>query len=615
MSDISVVIYNKIKKEISMKHLSHLLLITMLYTIATGLYAQSCATCNTSNSSSSDTSTNNTDSSCCSDTEVCGNVVCKTVFLPFSQGENRARDYAGIDCFKYVNNPDETSWYFTADIAYQENFHKSKLGAYFFPNGTNTLHVGPDQSPFLTTTPDPTVDVSGFEVLLSSTFDGTLTINPRIRNVIVEPTLYVGLDKWVEGAWFWTKIPITNTRWFLDCCETDSNPGGQYFDPTTTPFLFTHATIQSLAPAFGTENQIQQYFGGELTVGDYHCPLKSGKMICCESNLTAIADIPMHLGYNIIRKDNGYLGIYFRAVFPTGKVKNRQSLFDATVGYKRWQFGIGTNVGTKLYEKNDTSLSLVADGYYTHIFKDSQCRLFDLTSNGCFSRYLPMFEGMESVTTDTTTDLRTTNVLYTGKITPVANVFNVCVGSSFDWNFDGVVFLEGKHKGWIADLGYEVKARSREDLHFQAASSHICDPCMEDCGDCCSLPATGIGTYQYAIKDGLPAPQVNTSLLFQDTDTRSSISGASINNVVAQGSFVDVPTVFLNAQNIESQLDYCSGQIPAALSHKLWGHIGYTLEDYEHPITLGIGAEGEWGHSNKALSLWGIWGKAAIAYN
>src|SRR5579859_4423880 len=162
MSDISVVIYNKIKKEISMKHLSHLLLITMLYTIATGLYAQSCATCNTSNSSSSDTSTNNTDSSCCSDTEVCGNVVCKTVFLPFSQGENRARDYAGIDCFKYVNNPDETSWYFTADIAYQENFHKSKLGAYFFPNGTNTLTVGQD----LSINPASPADVTNFEILL-----------------------------------------------------------------------------------------------------------------------------------------------------------------------------------------------------------------------------------------------------------------------------------------------------------------------------------------------------------------------------------------------------------------------------------------------------------------
>jgi len=607
-----------------MKYFSQIISIALLCTLAPSIYADSCTNCNTSSSSSSDTSVNNTDSSCCSDTEICGNVVCKTVFLPFSQGENRARDYAGIDYFKYVNNPDETSWYFTADIAYQENFKKDKLGAYFFPNGTNTLHVGPDQNPELNPAPDPTVDVSGFEILLSSTFDGTLTINPRIRNVIVEPTLYVGLDKWVEGAWFWTKIPITNTRWSLDCCETVSSVGGNIIaineDGDLTGFVYTALNFTAPtfvefppAPAFGKPDQIQQAFGGVLTVGQYSCPLKAGKIICCESRTTAIADIPVHLGYNIVRQDNGYLGVYLRTVFPTGHIKNRNSLFDATIGYNRWQFGIGTNMGFKLYEKNDTSLSVVADGYYTHIFKKSECRLFDLINNGCFSRYLPAQEGIQVV--PVTTFPASTIVVATGNIVPLANVFNVCVGSSFDWNFDGVVFLQGKHRGWIGDLGYEVKARSREDLHFQAASSHLCDPCMEDCGDCCTPQQVGPNdNKQYAIKGLLFANNYNTNISANSSLHNTTINNATGSNITTE-PLVDNPTVFLNAQNIESQLDYCSGQVPAALSHKLWGHIGYTLEDYDHPITLGLGAEGEWGHANKALSLWGVWGKAAIAYN
>src|SRR5579859_6722354 len=232
----------KIKENTSMKYLSKLMSITLLCALAPGLYADSCTNCTTSNSSSSDTSVNNTDSSCCSDNEICGNVVCKTVFLPFSQGENRARDYAGIDYFKYVNNPDETSWYFTADIAYEENFKRDDLGAYFFPNGTNTLNVGDDK--FID--PLSNTDVSNFEILLSFTFVGALTINPRIRNVIAEPTLYIGLDRWAEGLWLWTKLPITNTRWFLDCCETVSTQGGQLFNSN----IFSSNSF-SPAPAFG----------------------------------------------------------------------------------------------------------------------------------------------------------------------------------------------------------------------------------------------------------------------------------------------------------------------------------------------------------------------------
>src|SRR5579859_1826015 len=580
------------------------LYIISLLCMTQNIQSQTCTGCG--DSSSIDSS----DSSCCTDSEICGNTVCKTVFLPFSQGENRAHDYAGIDYFKYVNNADETSWYATFNIAFEQNFKRDKLGAYFFPNGTNTLNVGIDKATDATSN----ADVSNFNVLLANTFVGSLTISPRIRNVIAEPTLYVGLDKWVEGSWFWTKIPITNTRWFLDCCETVSSQGLPFF---TLDHLFSYTVELSAAPAFGKPDQIQQAFGGVLTVNDYGCPLQAGKIICCESNLTAIADIPMHLGYNIIRKDNGYLGIYFRAVFPTGKIKNRRSLFDATVGYKRWQFGIGTNIGVKLWEKNDSSLSLVADGYYTHIFNISQCRLFDLTNNGCFSRYLPLSEGV--IVSTAPGGFLLNDTLYTGKITSVANAFNTCIKSGFDWNFDGVIFLQAQHKGWLADLGYEVKARSPEHLSLEAVNSHVCDPCMEDCGDCCTFPQTGPNdNKQYAIKTALPAVQPNSSIsgsTFPVNVVLASTNNALINNFAPNlNAVIDEPTIFINTHNLE-QLNYCSGRIPAALSHKLWGHIGYTLADRDRPISFGLGAEGEWGHSNKALSLWGIWGKCGIAYN
>jgi hypothetical protein len=557
--------------------------------------------CGHSSSMSEDAS-----AACCSSatTEICGKATCKTVFLPFSQGENRARDYAGIDPFDYASESDETRWYFTANVAYQENFKRDDLGAYFFPNGTNTLRVGTDQL----LDPTSNADVSNFEILLSDTFVGTLTISPRIRNVIIEPTLYIGLDNYIEGAWFWTKIPIVNTRWFLDCCETVSNGGMPLFEIENE---FSSAVLFSPAPAFGTENQIQQAFGGVLTVGDYHQPLSAGKILCCESKTTGIADFPVHLGYNFIRKDSGYLGIYARAVFPTGKVKNRRSLFDATIGYKRWQFGVGFDAGLILWDNDVSSVKLIADAYYTHIFNTSQCRLFDLKNNGCFSRYLTLFEGLNTVNANHAANVSQSNILYTGNLVPFANVFNICVESGFDWNFDGTIFLQARHNKWLFDLGYELKARAHETLSFKAVNSHACNPCDEGCTDCCTTTSAQ-NNKSYTIKSFLGVTFAeNTSLVPQF----ASINTARINNGSPGGILLDEPNIFITPQNIESQLDFCAGRIPQALSHKLWGHVGYALDGNNHPITIGLGAEVEFGNKNKALSLWSIWAKAGIAYD
>ncbi len=346
-----------------------------LLSLATAAPVQASANCSTCSTSIPSCNACTNDSTC-TDSGCGDNVFCKSKYLPLSQGENRARDYAQISQFQFLADKDDVNFHADFIVEFQQNWKRSQLGEYFFPNGTNTITVGPNGG--------AGVDVRNIDIGLSNTFQGTLTIKPRIRNVIAEPQLYVGLDRWLEGAWFRTKVPIVNTRWFLDCCETDSAGGGQFFATAMTPT----ANGSTPAPAFGTADQIQQAFAGALVWGDKSSPLGAARIICCEENKTGVADFPVDLGYNFVVKEEGYFGAYIRAVFPTGTIKNRRSIFDPTVGYNRWQLGGGVNGGIRLWERDeDSSINFIFDVYATHIFKKSDCRVFDLTANGCCSRY------------------------------------------------------------------------------------------------------------------------------------------------------------------------------------------------------------------------------------
>ena len=519
-----------------------------------------------------------TSSSSCSNFD---NVYCQPKILPFSQGENRARDYAAVTQFQYLPEKDDINWHVDLAIEYQQNFQRGKLGAYFFPNGTNQITVGPSDT--------PGVDVRNVDIGLSDTFLGALRIKPSIQNVIIEPQMYLGLDRWIEGAWLWFKVPITHTRWSLDCCETDSQPGGQFFSS-----IMTNTAVNGpvLCPASGLTNQIESALSGALTWGDMHTKLNAARFICCPSDKTGVADLPIHLGYNFVTKERGYGGIYARVVFPTGSEKNLQSVFNPRVGYKRWQLGAGIDGGVRIFERNeDTTINAIFDVFVTHIFKKTECRVFDLRANGCFSRYLLMKE----------TDV---NGNYTGNLVNFVDIFTTCVQSKFNWNVDGLIFFEFLHRGWTIDLGYEIKARAKEEFE-NCAILTTCNPCNEHAcsDDCCTTAATRLGNKQYGIKGNTGVDGIGNPITTE--------SGATINTYAP----VDPAPVLINGVNFGPQLDFVAAQIPRAVSNKVWAHFGYAWQDRDYPVYAGLGTEVEFGSDNKALHLWGIWAKGGVAYN
>ena len=61
------------------------------------------------------------DSSCSSSTQ-CGNAICKTVLLPFSQADNRARDYRMFQTCQFLPNEDDINWHADIAVEFQQNF-------------------------------------------------------------------------------------------------------------------------------------------------------------------------------------------------------------------------------------------------------------------------------------------------------------------------------------------------------------------------------------------------------------------------------------------------------------------------------------------------------------
>lgn len=527
--------------------------------------------------------TNSCSTSCstdsCLSTSCNGGSHCKPSLLPFSQGENRARDYAGVEHFQFLADQTDSYWHAGLAIEYNENFDRDRLGSYFFPND-NTLTVGPNNTG---------ADIRNVDIGLSDTFVGRLKIEPRIRNIVIEPAVYLGLDHWLAGAYVWLKVPITHTRWELECCETDSTLGGIFFGQVSEMSF----GVSTPVPTSGI-NQIQQAFSGTTTWGDKTTPLESCRISCCKSQQNGVADLPIHIGWTFLERPQGYLGVYLRTVVPTGKQAHSHhghTIFDARVGYDHWQVGGGANLAIKIHSDERTSYNFFIDAYATHIFKKTQCRCFDLKANGCMSRYLLMKEA-------------DSNGLYTGNLVTFADIFNVCATSQFDWNVDALAFFNIQNDAFGFDIGYEFKGRDREKFDCECPFT-LCDSTKDDpCNtDCCLNEANIIGTKQYGIKGTTLVQQAGTLINTQSTSTISA-SGPT-----------DTTPVFINATNFASQLDLNGTAYPRALSHKLWANLSYYWDNYSGSIFATLGGEVEWTNQNNAPRVWGIWAKTGVAYS
>lgn len=304
------------------------------------------------------------------------------------QGVNAVRDLIGWQQLIHLSERD--IWYgaFAITGEYTQSFKPNAIARSLFGNDlqciSNGAILGISGSRASTRgANDWLADYFG----LPTDFQGTMTLRPRIRNVIADVALYFGLDSWVENLYFRIDIPLVHTRWNLNFCENVINAGSNSYSPgyfssnesgNSVSNLLTNATdffTGCKAPTLTNQN------GSTVTFEKLAAARWSGAQCCHGLDATRLADIALILGYDFISYEDYHFGVLVRALAPTGNKPCGLYTFEPIAGNGgSWELGGGISSHIMLWndEYSDATLQLYVDANVTHLFNAHQCRVFDL---------------------------------------------------------------------------------------------------------------------------------------------------------------------------------------------------------------------------------------------
>lgn len=390
------------------------------------------------------------------------------LFVPRSQGVNAARELVGIT--NHINIFDMEKFYGTFAVTpeYTRSFNDDHIRRCLFGD---SLVCDCD-----------TIKISGSAVQnrgskdwladnfgLPTDFESCVSFKPRVSNFLVDFYLYLGLDEWLCGLFFFIHTPVVNTRWDLNFCECDIDAGSNpypigYFAPETV----VRSRLRNCFQEYVTDcNGID--LGDNILIE----PLKFARM-CPESKRdTALADIRFALGWNFFQDEDYHLGIGMLAAAPTGTRPNGELLFEPLIGNgHHWELG-GLLWGHVVFWRSECEETFFAgwiQANITHMFKTRQCRFFDIKCKPN-SRYMlaeRMDTPVELLLADTMpnsiANSTVPNNQFKSLYAPVANLTRQEVDVSVGVQADIVAMLTYTSCGFTWDLGYNFWARTCQKI-------------------------------------------------------------------------------------------------------------------------------------------------------
>jgi len=525
-----------------------------------------------------------------------------------SQGVDAARELVGWQQFINKYDMDSTYGAFYAGVEYTRTFREKQIAQFLFGsdltgNCCNTLLIqGGD------------VENRNCKAWLADyfglpeDFSSEVTFCPRIENVVVDLSFYVGLDEVAEGLYFRIFAPITWSRWNLNMCENVLCEGGtQDFLPG---YMNAEGVERSALPCNFTDA-----IDGCKTWGDMQTGMKHGRMRSCKDTKTRLADIHVALGWNFVRDEDYMFGLNIQATAPTGNKPCGAYLFEPIVGNGgHWELGAGLNsswIWWRSEETEDHYFGMWFDANITHLFKTCQCRSFDFCGKPN-SRYMLLEQmgsnpaGDNQILGENGEGHDAANYRYQQCLVPAINFTTFNIDVKIDVQADLVFKLGWVKENWSFDLGYNLWARTGEKF------------CLDDDCCCCGCPSDACyaikgDAYIYGYDQALPG---GTAYPLSATQKCATIYGGrhiavanhpqnpNIDNPLPAEvgpNFTDLVDFEGNRVNTSIQPELVTrndiniGKSPSAITHKIFAHLSYAWKDKDENWVpfLGIGGFAE----------------------
>ncbi|MBD3273015.1 hypothetical protein GF385_01535 [Candidatus Dependentiae bacterium] len=447
---------------------------------------------------------------------------------------------------------------------YQESDNKTDIGKYFGFDWGGTRGI---ENIISVESPDPAVGPNGTNRVFSALYiihdrAGSIAaadrIQARYEMKVYQEVLgarldyHQDLDKILDGLYFRVSTPIVEVKNHFNTSALE----------TETP--------QQIPGMANTSVTFLDYLAGKvenISANNLQDPLKYAKIDGGRHTSSGFADVDVRIGWKYWYKKRLRAGMSISLLVPTGKTPKGEWLFEPVHGNgHHWGIGGALDGVVTFWRRDNKSVEFMLNADYKYLFQGIEKRTLDFRepdpNNVTYLRGGYYVLGGQNQVAGTF---------------PLANVLTRDIKVTPAHQFDGIAALNINLNNWIIDLGYNIFAKVKEEVHLR-------HPWEND---------------KYAVA-GVTYNTANVfNLLVNGTTQSYAYNGA------ANGT---------NAAIQEQYLDFDAIKSPNAVTHKIFGGIGYQWNQYKYPAMFGIGGSYEFVQRNSALEGWSVWTKLGISW-
>jgi len=529
----------------------------------------------------------------------------KTYLATRPAGVNLAMEYTTWNDHAYRSNKGrehKVHSHLQATGFYQDSTNGKDLGKYFgIGNGKNSFQVG-DQAAieagtsevdgrFLIHRADTGDNIVNLGTTAPHKLAGLVSFNPRQELWGVRFDYFQDI---CHGLFLKANLPVVNVSNDMRMRICNSVPQTVDDDDAAT-----------------TTFSLQDFFAGRVNVDaatdpvNQQSPLTKAK-ICGKRSATGVADIDLALGYKVWDQEESHVYLNLGVAIPTGRKPNGVYVFEPVYGNGgHVGFGAGLDAGVEFWHAKKCSARVLFAANYRYLFEGDETRTLGVANGSC-NTPCPTPCGSTSSSSgtgnfpwDVKSPAQPTTALITPRppkllqyylvaadqqqnkpLQPAANILTRRVDVTPGSQLDGIVDLNFKCSGFIADLGYNLFWKEREKVCAKSLS------CQTAC-DGTSLD----------VNYGFAHPHYSTADLFNDQKT------------------VSVETTPIDGKFINANLSTAPATTPSTLTNKIFAGLGYGFEiSDKYPTSVGVGGSYEFASNNAAIEAWSVWLKACISF-